>query len=60
MTPESDRERKDDAPSESAQRIEDKLVKETGDASGNPDKPVQEKFDELGEKPVIKRKSGRE
>lgn len=60
MTPEGDRERKDDAPSESAQRIEDKLVKETGRASGDPDKPVQEKFDELGEKPDIKRKSRRD
>ncbi len=60
MTPESDRDRKDDAPSESAQRIEDKLVEETGRASGNPDKPVQEKFDELGEKPEIKKKSLRD
>lgn len=52
--------RKDDAPSDAAQRIEDKLVEETGKASGDPDKPVQEKFDELGEKPDIKRKSLRE
>mgnify|MGYP001294644727 FL=1 len=52
--------RKDDAPSESAQRIEDKLVEETGKAVGNPDKPVQEKFDELGEKDEIKKKSLRE
>ena len=52
--------REKDAPSESAQRIEDKLVEETGKASGNPDKPVQEKFDELGEKPDVKRPSGRD
>lgn len=52
--------RKDDAPSESAQRIEDKLVEETGKASGDPDKPVQEKFDELGEKDEIKKKGLRE
>ena len=52
--------RKDDAPSESAQRIEDKLVQETGKASGDPDKPVQEKFDELGEKDEIKKKGLRE
>ncbi|MDQ2101269.1 hypothetical protein [Azospirillum isscasi] len=52
--------RKDDAPSDAAQRIEDKLVEETGRASGDPDKPVQEKFDELGEKPDIKKKSLRD
>jgi len=52
--------RKDDAPSESAQRIEDKLVEETGKASGDPDKPVQEKFDELGEKDNVKKKSLRD
>lgn len=52
--------RKDDAPSESAQRIEDKLVEETGKASGNPDKPVQEKFDELGEKEEVKKKGLRD
>lgn len=52
--------RKDDAPSDAAQRIEDKLVEETGRASGDPDKPVQEKFDELGEKPDIKKKGLRD
>ncbi|AWJ89679.1 hypothetical protein Sp245p_07710 [Azospirillum baldaniorum] len=52
--------RKDDAPSDAAQRIEDKLIEETGQASGNPDKPVQDKFDELGEKPDIKKKSLRD
>lgn len=52
--------RKDDAPSAAAQRIEDKLVEETGRASGDPDKPVQEKWDEMGEKDEIKRESGRE
>ncbi len=49
--------RPDDAPSEAARQIEEKLVEETGKASGDPDKPVQEKFDELGEKPDIKRRS---
>jgi hypothetical protein len=52
--------REKDAPSESAQRIEDKLVEKTDKASGNPDKPVQEKFDELGEKPNVKHPSGRD
>jgi len=48
------------APSDMAQRIEDKLVEETGKASGDPDKPVQEKFNELGEKPEVKHPSGRD
>lgn len=52
--------RKEDAPSAAAQRIEDKLVEETGRAAGDPDKPVQEKWDEMGEKDAIKRKSGRD
>ncbi|CAO3421970.1 hypothetical protein [Azospirillum doebereinerae] len=46
--------RNPDAPSDAAQRIEDKLVEETGKASGDPDKPVQRKWDEMGEKPEIK------
>jgi len=46
--------RKQDAPSDAAQRIEDKLVEETGKASGDPDKPVEKKWDEMGEKPEIK------
>ncbi len=52
--------RKDDAPSDAAKRIEDKLIEETGQASGDPDKPVQEKFDELGEKPDIRKKGLRD
>lgn len=52
--------RRDDAPSGSAQRIEDKLVEETGKSAGNPDKPVRKKFDEMGEKDAIKRKGLRE
>lgn len=51
--------RKEDAPSAAAQRIEDKLVKETGKAAGNPDKPVGRKWDEMGEKPEIVEDSGR-
>ena len=51
--------RKQDAPSAAAQRIEDKLVDETGKASGNPDKPVDKKWDEMGEKPEIIQESGR-
>jgi len=47
--------RKQDAPSDAAQRIEDKLVEETGKASGDPDKPVERKWDEMGEKPEIER-----
>lgn len=46
--------RKPDAPSDAAQRIEDKLIEETGKASGNPDKPVERKWDEMGEKPEIR------
>lgn len=42
-----------DAPSEAAQRIEDKLVDETGKASGDPDKPVQKKWEEMGERENI-------
>ena len=49
-----------DAPSESAQRIEDELVDKTGKAAGDTDKPVQEKFDELGERPEVKRSGGRD
>ncbi|WP_168220269.1 hypothetical protein [Azospirillum thermophilum] len=52
--------RKDDAPSDAAQRIEEELIEDTGKASGNPDKPVQEKWDEMGERPEIKRESGRD
>ncbi|MBP2303144.1 hypothetical protein [Azospirillum picis] len=42
-----------DAPSDAAQRIEDKLVDETGRASGDPDKPVQKKWEEMGERENI-------
>lgn len=52
--------RKHDAPSGAAQNIEDKLVKETGKASGDPDKPVNDKFDEMGEREEIRKKAGRE
>ncbi len=51
--------RKEDAPSAAAQRIEDKLVEETGKAAGNPDKPVNRKWDEMGEKPEIKQQGDR-
>lgn len=49
-----------DAPSDAAQRIEDKLVEETGKASGDPDKPVQKKWDEMGEREEIVERSRRE
>ncbi len=49
-----------DAPSETAQRIEDELVDKTGKAAGDTEKPVQEKFDELGERPEVKRSGGRD
>lgn len=52
--------RKHDAPSDAAQRIEDKLVKETGNAAGDTDKPVNDKFDEMGEREEIREKAGRE
>lgn len=52
--------RKQDAPSDAAQRIEDKLVEETGKASGDPDKPVNKKWDEMGEKPEVVEESGRQ
>jgi dihydrodipicolinate reductase len=52
--------RKHDAPSGAAQRIEDKLVKETGKAAGDTDKPVDEKFDEMGEQEAVKRSGGRD
>ena len=48
-----------DAPSEAAQRIEDKLVDETGKASGDPDKPVQKKWEEMGEREEIVERSQR-
>ncbi|WP_042442680.1 hypothetical protein [Azospirillum sp. B510] len=48
-----------DAPSDAAQRIEDKLVEETGRASGDPDKPVQKKWDEMGEKESVAERGGR-
>lgn len=51
--------RKQDAPSTAAQDIEEELIEETGKAAGNPDKPVERKWDEMGEKPEIKEKSGR-
>lgn len=51
--------RKDDAPSPAAQRIEDELVDKTGRAAGDTGKPVQEKFDELGERESVKRSGGR-
>ncbi|WP_199229427.1 hypothetical protein [Azospirillum sp. TSO22-1] len=51
--------RKDDAPSRTAQRIEDELVDKTGRAAGDADKPVQEKFDDLGERDAVKRSGGR-
>ncbi|WP_431854815.1 hypothetical protein [Azospirillum sp.] len=54
-----DDKRKDDAPSRTAQRIEDELVDKTGQAAGDTDKPVQEKFDELGEREEVKRSGGR-
>ncbi|PWC37611.1 hypothetical protein [Azospirillum sp. TSO35-2] len=56
----NDDHRKSDAPSDAAQRIEDKLVEETGQASGDPDKPVQKKWDEMGEKQGIIERSQRE
>lgn len=49
-----------DAPSDAAQQIEDKLVEETGKASGDPDKPVQKKWDEMGEREEIVEQSQRE
>ncbi|MBY6261606.1 hypothetical protein EI613_06630 [Azospirillum sp. 412522] len=49
-----------DAPSDAAQRIEDKLVEETGKASGDPDKPVQKKWEEMGEREEIVERSQRE
>jgi len=49
-----------DAPSDAAQRIEDKLVDETGKASGDPDKPVQKKWEEMGERKEIAEQSQRE
>ncbi|HYG90008.1 MAG TPA: hypothetical protein VD978_27565 [Azospirillum sp.] len=54
-----DRNRNKDAPSETAQRIEEELVDKTGKAAGDTDKPVQKKFDELGERPDVKRSGGR-
>lgn len=55
-----ERERNSDAPSQTAQRIEDELIDKTGKAAGDTDKPVQEKFDELGERKEVKRSGGRE
>ena len=52
--------RETDAPSPSAQRIEDELIDKTGKAAGDTDKPVQEKFDDLGERPDVKRSGGRD
>lgn len=52
--------RTSDAPSEAAQRIEDKLVDETGKAAGDPDKPVQKKWEEMGEREEIAERSQRE
>ncbi len=49
-----------DAPSNAAQRIEDKLVDKTGKASGDPDKPVQQKWEEMGEREEIIERSQRE
>ncbi|PWC52036.1 hypothetical protein [Azospirillum sp. TSA6c] len=49
-----------DAPSEAAQRIEDKLVDRTGKAAGDPDKPVQKKWEEMGEREEIAEQSQRE
>ena len=49
-----------DAPSDAAQRIEDKLVDKTGKASGDPDKPVQQKWEEMGEREEIIERSQRE
>jgi len=49
-----------DAPSKTAQRIEDELVDKTGRASGDTDKPVQKKFDELGERDEVKKSGGRD
>lgn len=49
-----------DAPSDAAQRIEDKLVDKTGKASGDPDKPVQEKWQEMGEHEDIVEQTQRE
>lgn len=49
-----------DAPSDAAQRIEDKLVDKTGKASGDPDKPVQQKWEEMGEREEIIEQTQRE
>ena len=49
-----------DAPSKAAQRIEDELIDKTGKAAGDPEKPVQEKFDDLGERREVKRSGGRD
>lgn len=53
------RDRKE-APSDAAQRIEDELVEKTGDAAGDTTKSPQEKFDDMGERPEIKRRAGRD
>ena len=52
--------RNSDAPSKTAQRIEDELIDKTGKAAGDTEKPVQEKFDELGERQEVKRSGGRD
>lgn len=52
--------RPEEASSDQARRIEEELLDKTGKAHGNPDKPAQEKFDEMGEREEIKRKAGRE
>ncbi|PWC85899.1 hypothetical protein TSH100_14800 [Azospirillum sp. TSH100] len=52
--------RTSDAPSDAAQRIEDKLVDRTGKASGDPDKPVQKKWEEMGEREEIVERNQRE
>lgn len=51
--------RPNEAPSQPARRIEEELLDKTGRAHGDPDKPAQEKFDELGEREAVKRPSRR-
>jgi len=50
---------KPDAGSEAAQKTEDSLKEKTGKAAGDTEKSVQQKFDEMGERPEIQEKAGR-
>lgn len=52
--------RKPDAPSPAAQRIEEELIDKTGAAAGDTDRSPQEKFADMGEKPEIKKRAGRD